>query len=95
MICVSPHGSSLREELTSSLRGSEIPKENYNIKQPVFFGGALQDCICLLSDAVKARTRQYCKDLTMREFDADHWLQLSVPDEVNKELLEWIKGIKV
>jgi len=32
------------------------------------------------------------KDVTYKEFDADHWVMLSHADEVNKELLGWIEA---
>lgn len=34
----------------------------------------------------------YAKNVTYREFDTDHWVMLAQPEQVNKDLLEWIQG---
>lgn len=76
-------------------RGSAIPLERYEIKQPVFFGGAKRDYVCL-SAMGKEIAEMFCgADLTTREFDAGHWLMLSAADEVNKALLDWIRKLTV
>jgi hypothetical protein len=31
---------------------------------------------------------------TYREFKANHWIMMQVPEELNKELGEWIKGVE-
>lgn len=41
----------------------------------------------------QARLATHVKNATYKEFDADHWVLLSHADEVNKELLEWIKKL--
>ncbi|THV06216.1 alpha/beta-hydrolase [Dendrothele bispora CBS 962.96] len=70
-----------------------IPLPNYTISQPVFYGAALEDYICLplLS---KPNMDKYCKNLTYKEFKANHWIMLQVPDEVNRELLAWVEGLE-
>ncbi|KAF8064072.1 alpha/beta-hydrolase [Lyophyllum atratum] len=70
-----------------------IAKENLIIRQPVFFGAALKDYVCVAAIG-KAVSQQYCKgSLTIKEFDAGHALVWEEKNKVNKELLEWIKGL--
>lgn len=71
----------------------QIPRSRYAIPHPVFFGAAKQDYVCLPAIGLHAM-RPLCLDLTVREFDADHWVQLALPNEVNEELLAWIKGVE-
>ncbi|KAJ7794064.1 alpha/beta-hydrolase [Mycena olivaceomarginata] len=58
-----------------------VPKENYVIKQPVFFAATHEDYICVPKVAL----------VSMK--DTDHWVQLAAPDKVNKDLLEWIESL--
>lgn len=72
--------------------GKGIAPENIPIQQPVFFGAAMKDYVCL-GAVGKASAAQYCKGpLTIKEFDAGHWLMWEEKDKLNGELLEWIKG---
>ncbi len=71
---------------------ADIPKENYVIKQPVFFGGCKQDYICLSAPAI-ATIGQTCPNVTVREFESDHWVQLAAPDQLNEALLAWVQNI--
>ncbi|KAG6812244.1 hypothetical protein H0H92_003784 [Tricholoma furcatifolium] len=72
-----------------------ITPENILIHKPVFFGAALRDCICLPA-MQKAVTIQNVKGpLTVRDFDAAHWLLWEDKDKLNQELLEWIRGLTV
>ncbi|KAJ7121598.1 Alpha/Beta hydrolase protein [Mycena epipterygia] len=68
-----------------------VPKENYIIKQPVFFGAALEDRIAIAKFALMGM-KDACPNLTVREYQTDHWVQLAAPDKLNKDLLEWIKS---
>ncbi|KAL4245621.1 AB hydrolase superfamily protein [Abortiporus biennis] len=62
---------------------------------PIFFGGAKYDYVCR-SDM---GTRLFASDMfkkhnvTIREFEADHWLILSVHKEVNRELEAWLENV--
>ncbi|KAF7969817.1 hypothetical protein HWV62_25942 [Athelia sp. TMB] len=69
-----------------------IPKENYAISQPVFFGGCKLDYVCR-PELAKPALDAYVNDVTYREFDGDHWTLLSHPDDVNRELLAWIEKL--
>ncbi|THU77494.1 hypothetical protein K435DRAFT_702219, partial [Dendrothele bispora CBS 962.96] len=69
-----------------------IPLEKYTISQPVFFGAMLEDYICIPA-LFKPDTEKYCKNLTYKEFKANHWGMLQKSDEVNRELLEWVEGL--
>ena len=70
-----------------------ISLDKYPITQPVFFGGAKQDYVCLSQIGIVACTA-LCKDLTIKEFDTGHWLPLEAPQALNSELLAWIEGMK-
>lgn len=69
-----------------------IPKENILIQKPVFFGASLKDFVCL-AEAQKVTTASLAKDLTVHEYDACHWVQLEAKDELNRDLLAWIKAL--
>jgi pimeloyl-ACP methyl ester carboxylesterase len=80
---------------TSALHSEDdatIPTERYSIAQPVFFGGAKQDTICLTALQMPALA-QLAKNSTIRQFDAGHWVALQAAEEVNKELLAWIQNL--
>ena len=64
---------------------------------PVFFGGALQDYVCLASIGRRTMEGEEFKDhnVTIRDFDADHWLVFSKAGEICQELENWIKGAVV
>jgi soluble epoxide hydrolase/lipid-phosphate phosphatase len=66
-----------------------VPQENWAIAQPVFFGAALKDYVCL-PDLPKASMEKYCHDLTIKEYDSDHWVQLSCHEVLNGDLESWI-----
>lgn len=71
----------------------EIPKESYFIQQPVFYGAATQDhlCVAALFDRGFA---QFAKGpLTKAEFGGDHWLILSHANEINEKLEGWLEGL--
>ncbi|KAJ7288891.1 Alpha/Beta hydrolase protein [Mycena rebaudengoi] len=70
-----------------------VPKENYIIKQPVFFGGGHEDYVCV-PKAMLFTMKDVCPNLTVREYQTGHWIQLSAPDQLNKDLLEWVQGCK-
>jgi len=69
-----------------------IKDENKMIKQPVFFGGGTLDAVCL-SSADKESMPKFCANLTVREYARDHWLVLDRPEELNRDLVEWIGGV--
>lgn len=48
-----------------------VPKENYIIKQPVFYAAALEDRIAISSLAVMGM-KPVCPNLTVREYQTDH-----------------------
>ncbi|KAJ7493644.1 alpha/beta-hydrolase [Mycena latifolia] len=69
-----------------------VPKENYVIKQPVFFAAAHEDYICVPKVAL-VTMKDVCPNLTVRDYQTDHWVQLAAPEKVNKDLLEWIESL--
>ncbi|KAK7052928.1 hypothetical protein VNI00_004248 [Paramarasmius palmivorus] len=79
-------------ENVQSLDGESVPRHSYSMTKPVFFGGGTEDYISLPSVG-KQTTVLLCDNskITIRDFKATHWMHLQVPDEVNKELLEWIQ----
>lgn len=62
---------------------------------PIFFGAALKDYICLAPLQKRTFADPKFKDhqVTIRDFDADHWLILSHADEINKELDTWLESV--
>ncbi|KZT00187.1 epoxide hydrolase [Laetiporus sulphureus 93-53] len=70
----------------------QISESRQTITQPVFFGAANRDYVCVPALAL-ARMKEFCPDLTVKEFDLGHWVQLEAPEEVNRELAAWIQGV--
>ncbi|KAJ7599255.1 Alpha/Beta hydrolase protein [Mycena floridula] len=68
-----------------------VPKENYKIIQPVFFAACLQDYIAIPKVQSLSITA-LCPNSTVKEYDTDHWVQLAAPEEVNRDLLAWMKS---
>ncbi|KAK0451001.1 Alpha/Beta hydrolase protein [Armillaria borealis] len=69
-----------------------IPADNLEITKPVFYGGALHDAVAL--NAVnKAATTDTCKNVTLHEYDGGHWIIWEAKDEINRDLLEWLKSL--
>lgn len=68
-----------------------IPKENIPINKPVFLGTCLKDLGP--SEMQKIQTASQAKDLTVHEYNAGHWVQLEAKDDVNRDLLAWIKAL--
>ncbi|KAF8905666.1 Alpha/Beta hydrolase protein [Mucidula mucida] len=68
-----------------------IPESNATINKPVFFGGATRDYISIIV-LMRAPFFKYAPDFTFQDYDADHWVMIQRPDEVNKDLLEWLEN---
>jgi soluble epoxide hydrolase / lipid-phosphate phosphatase len=66
-----------------------VPADRYDIHQPIFFGGCKRDYVCLPAVG-QANLSKHGKDVTYKEFDADHWVLFSHANEVNNELHAWI-----
>ena len=62
---------------------------------PIFFGAALKDYICLAPMQKQVFIDPRFKDhqVTIKDFDADHWLILSHADEISRELDSWLQGV--
>lgn len=60
---------------------------------PIFFGAALKDYICIAEQAYERFAAEEFKNhnITIRDFDGDHWIILSHADEINKELKKWFE----
>jgi hypothetical protein len=48
-----------------------VPKENYVIKQPVFFAATHEDYICVPKVAL-VTMKDVCPNLTVRDYQTDH-----------------------
>lgn len=74
----------------------QIPPERaYPPKHaPVFFGGALKDQVCLAQSGHAMFASEPFKEhsVTIRDYDADHWLILSHHEALARDLGEWIDG---
>jgi len=69
-----------------------IPPERYGVQHPVFFAACKRDFLCSPALGL-ASTSKLCPNLTVKEFDTDHWVQLAAPDELNSALKEWADSI--
>lgn len=78
-----------------ALYPSEIPQERLlpPTSAPLFFAGAKKDYICRIE-----LVRMICEgdllkehEVTLHEFDSDHWIIMSHADELNKALEEWLE----
>ncbi|EMD40596.1 hypothetical protein CERSUDRAFT_148764 [Gelatoporia subvermispora B] len=72
----------------------QIPQERYVVQKPVFFGACKKDFVCLPALGL-ANADKLCPNLTVKEFDTDHWVQLAAPDELNIALKGWIDSMVV
>ncbi|KAI0344606.1 epoxide hydrolase [Trametopsis cervina] len=72
-------------------------RKNIPVSAPIFFGAAKQDRICLPQQGYDQFGSDDFKyhNVTIREFDGDHWIILSHADEINKELVHWIEEVVV
>ncbi|KAK7053022.1 hypothetical protein VNI00_004343 [Paramarasmius palmivorus] len=61
-------------------------------KKPAFFGVALEDYVARLEIQVPG-TQELCSNLTLKEFQSNHWVQLQRPNELNRELGSWLESI--
>ncbi|KAH7929858.1 alpha/beta-hydrolase [Leucogyrophana mollusca] len=69
-----------------------ISKDRYQISQPTFYGGALNDYVCPTAYGSFVMNT-YCKGHVAKMFEADHWLTLSHPKEVATELIAWLETL--
>ncbi|TFY64338.1 hypothetical protein EVG20_g5975 [Dentipellis fragilis] len=72
-----------------------VPREKYDLHLPVFFGATTRDYVCTPAFDLLPLGRHAQGPLTVREFDADHWITLSHSPQVNAALLEWIGGLSL
>ncbi|KAI0073927.1 epoxide hydrolase [Panus rudis PR-1116 ss-1] len=75
----------------SSSKGRVVPPKS----SPIFYGAALQDYICTSTAALKTLAREELKDhkITVKEYQADHWLILSEADAIKRDLSEWVENV--
>lgn len=64
---------------------------NATIHRPVLYMGGKKDYIGIIGAA--ERQRNYIADLKIVEVDTGHWVMEEKPDEVNREIDEWIKKV--
>ncbi|KAG7447074.1 alpha/beta-hydrolase [Guyanagaster necrorhizus] len=69
-----------------------VPEANLEVTKPVFYGGALKDLVAL-NALNKAGTAGKCKNATIHEYDGCHWVMWEAKDEVNRDLLSWLKAL--
>lgn len=74
-----------------------IPKSRYlpPTSSPIFFGAALKDYICLAAVQKGLVTDHRFKDhnVTIHDYDADHWLILSHAKDISSDLDSWLGKI--
>ncbi|KAI0791407.1 epoxide hydrolase [Abortiporus biennis] len=75
---------------------ANVLKSNYYppASSPIFFGAARYDKICLPSIGIELLESDAFKhhQVTIKEYDGDHWLILSHADQINRDLEAWILG---
>ncbi|KAJ8702424.1 hypothetical protein PTI98_001137 [Pleurotus ostreatus] len=69
-----------------------VPVRSPAISKPVFLAAANRDVVAIAKLQIHGTT-QACPNLTVREFDAGHWLHLEKKDEVNHELGAWLDTV--
>ena len=74
-----------------------IPQSRYlpPTSSPIFMGAALKDRIGVAEVQKSYVTGIKFKDhdVTIHDYDADHWLILSHADEISRELDSWLQGV--
>ncbi|KAG7450648.1 alpha/beta-hydrolase [Guyanagaster necrorhizus] len=69
-----------------------VPAENLQITKPVFYGGALKDSVAINAINMK-ETVDNCKNTTVHEYASGHWVVWDKKDELNSDLLSWVKTL--
>ncbi|KAI3612047.1 epoxide hydrolase [Moniliophthora roreri] len=82
------------ENVQSEDGQQSVPLDRYRLSKPVFYGYGTEDYISLPAIGKQA-VQSFCdgEKLTIREFKANHWMHLQVPDDVNRTLLDWLQGL--
>lgn len=64
------------------------------IDSPIFFGATTKDYICTPAFGYATVRSEAMKDhrIICKDFDSDHWLLFTHPEEVARELILWIDG---
>ncbi|KAF9530869.1 Alpha/Beta hydrolase protein [Crepidotus variabilis] len=70
---------------------SKIPKEKYQVNKPVFYGRALNDWIAI--PAIFDSSMAYTPQLTIRNYEAAHWVHWEKRDELNHDLKKWLEAL--
>ncbi|KAF5365415.1 hypothetical protein D9758_010818 [Tetrapyrgos nigripes] len=75
-----------------------LPPTAFPFDVPIFFGGATEDFICIAPVYKQIMDQIYSGSqagvgYTYREFKANHWVMMQIPDEFNRELAEWIQRV--
>lgn len=60
------------------------------IHLPTLFIPSTRDFAIPISVEMHANTHKYVSDLTVRVLEAGHFIQAEVPEEVNKNIEEWL-----
>ncbi|KAF4605093.1 hypothetical protein EYR40_003876 [Pleurotus pulmonarius] len=76
----------------SSDDDKSVPIRSPAVTKPVFFAAAKRDAIGVAQFQIHGTT-QACSNLTVREIDTGHWIQLEKKDEVNQELEAWLNNV--
>ncbi|CAF1200455.1 unnamed protein product [Adineta ricciae] len=64
---------------------------NATVRRPVLYIGGRRDYIGIIGAA--ERQNAYVKDLKIVEVDTGHWVMEEKPNEVNREIHQWIKTV--
>ncbi|KAI0341819.1 alpha/beta-hydrolase [Trametopsis cervina] len=81
---------SATDDLQTIPEGRRFPP----VHAPIFFGAAIHDPVCVPTLGYETFAAEEFKqhNITIHDFNGDHWLIFSCADSINKELLRWIEG---
>ena len=60
------------------------------LELPVYFAGCARDHVCIAAPSAEI-VRQFCSKGTVETFDTGHWVQLEIPDKLNRALQTWLE----
>ncbi|KAL1690843.1 Alpha/Beta hydrolase protein [Schizophyllum commune] len=71
--------------------GLDISPDTVKVQKPFLYIGGSKDYVCLPELHADDNLKKACEDLRVEVFDAGHWLQLELPDQVNETIEKWVE----
>ena len=69
----------------------DISPDTVKVQKPFLYIGGSKDYVCLPELHADDNLKKACEDLRVEVFDAGHWLQLELPDQVNETIEKWVE----